>query len=194
MTFDATLFFWINGLAGKVPIIDSIMRLVVNDYFIPAIMALILFALWFSGRDRDQRERNQRTVFCALIAVGFACLIVELSNFFYDRLRPFEAYPGDVTLLFYQPTDPSFPANTAAIGFAFATGTWLGNRRVGWFLFLPALLLCFARVYVGVHYPLDALGGALIGIVMSFFALLVLRIGEPIPTLVLKGMRRLYLA
>lgn len=191
---DSTLFFWINGLAGKVPVIDSIVRFIANDYFIPLIMALTVLALWFSGRNPEERERNQRTVWCALIAAGFACLAVEICNLFFDRPRPFEMYPGAVQLLFYPPADPSFPSNMAAVTFGFAAGTWLGNRRVGWFLLIPALLVCFARVYVGVHFPLDILGGAVIGIGMGFFALLVLRIAEPIPTLILKLMRRLYLA
>ncbi len=191
---DKTLFFWINDLAGKVPIIDSFMRLVGNDYFILACMALVVFALWFSGRDPEHRERNQRAVWCALIGVGFACAIVSITNAFYDRPRPFDMYPGEVELLFYRPTDPSFPSNIAATAFAFASGIWLGNRRVGYFLLLPAFIVGFARVFIGVHYPFDILGAALAGITASLGALLVLRIFEPLPTWILKGMRRLYLA
>jgi undecaprenyl-diphosphatase len=103
-------------------------------------------------------------------------------------------YPGEVELLFYRPTDPSFPSNTAATAFAFASGIWLGNRKVGYFLLLPAFLVSFARVFIGVHYPFDILGAALVGIAASLGALLVLRIFEPLPTWILKGMRWLYLA
>ncbi len=191
---DATVFFWINGLAGKVPFIDGIMRVLASDYLIPLVFALAIFALWFSGRDPESRWTNQRAALCALIAMGFANIVIEISNVFYDRLRPFELYPDAVNLLFYRPTDPSLPANIAAIGFAFAMGTWLVNRRVGLFLLIPTLLLCFARVFVGVHYPLDIIAGAAIGIVVSFVALLVLWIGKPIPTLTLKLARKLYLA
>lgn len=191
---DKTLFFWINDLAGKVPIIDRFMRLVGNDYFILVCMALVVFAVWFSGRDPEHRERNQRAVWCALIGAGFACAIVAISTAFYDRPRPFEMYPGEVELLFYRPTDPSFPSNITATAFAFASGIWLGNRRVGYFLLLPALLVSFARVFIGVHYPFDIVGGALAGIAASLGALLVLRIFEPFPTWVLMGMRKLYLA
>ena len=193
-SIDKTLFFWINDLADKVPIIDSFMRLMGNDYFILVGMALVVFALWFTGRDPEHRERNQRAVWCALIGAGFACAIVAICNAFYDRLRPFDMYPGEVELLFYRPTDPSFPSNTAASAFAFASGIWLGNRRVGYLLLLPAFLASFARVFVGVHYPFDVLGGALIGIAASLGALLVLRIFEPLPTWILKAMRQLYLA
>jgi len=191
---DKTLFFWINDLAGEVSIVDRFMRLIGNDYFILAGMALVVFAMWFTGRNPEHRERNQRAVWYALIGVGFACAIVAICNAFYDRLRPFDMYPGDVELLFYRPTDPSFPSNTAATAFAFASGIWLGNRRVGYFLLLPAFLVSFARVFIGVHYPFDVLGGAIIGIAATLGALLVLRILEPFPTWVLNGMRRIYLA
>jgi undecaprenyl-diphosphatase len=125
--------------------------------------------------------------------VGFASAAVSLFNEFFDRLRPFEAF-DDVTLLFYQSTDPSFPSNVAAVGFAFAMGAWFGNRKAGYLLFLLAILWSFARVYCGVHYPLDIVGGAAIGILATLAALGFLRIIEPIPTWVLKGFRKLYLA
>jgi undecaprenyl-diphosphatase len=191
---DERLFFLINGLAGRSEALDWFMKLVVGEYFIPVAMVMVLLAMWFLGKDAQLRERSQRAVLCALTGVGFASAFVHVLNNFHDRLHPFEAFPGDVTLLFYQPTDPSFPANTAAVGFAFAMGTWFGNRKAGYLLFLLAILWSFARVYVGVHYPLDILGGAAIGILSSLAAFAVLRLVEPVPTWLLKGMRRIYLA
>jgi undecaprenyl-diphosphatase len=190
---DEKLFFLINGLAGKSGALDWLMELVVGEHFIPVAMVMVLVAMWFLGKDALRRERNQRTVLCSILAVGFASAAVALSNQFFDRLRPFEAL-GDVTLLFYPPTDPSFPANTAAVGFAFAVGAWFGNRKAGYILLVLAILWCFARVYCGVHYPLDIVGGAAIGILFSFAALGFLRLVEPLVTVFLKLARIHYLA
>ncbi len=188
------LFFLINGLAGKWEALDRFMKLVVGEHFIPVAMVMVLLAMWFLGKDAQARVRNQIAVWTALIGVGFANAVVEVFNRFFDRLRPFEVYPGAVTLLFYQPTDPSFPANTAAVGFAFAMGAWFGNRKASALLFLLAILWSFARVYCGVHFPLDILGGAAIGILSSFAAFGFLRIIRPVPTWILKGLRKFYLA
>ena len=191
---DETLFFWINGLADRVAAIDIIIRTLACDLFIPVVMILALIAVWFVGRDRAQRERNQRAVFCALAGMGFANLIVFVINAFHDRLRPFEAFPDRVNLIFYPPTDPSFPSNAAAAAFAMAIGVWLYNRKVGYVLLVPAVVIAFGRVYMGVHYPLDIVGGFLAAVVGVAIARLVLRIAEPVPTKVIMLMRKIYLA
>jgi len=195
---DERLFFFINGLAGRSEGVDWFMKLVVGEHFIPVAMVMVLLTMWFLGKDAQVRGRSQRAVWCALTGAGFASAIIQICNWFLNALRPFDIYgvypAGQVHLLFYQPTDPSFPSNTAAVGFGIAMGAWFGNRKAGYLLFLLAILWSFARVYVGVHFPLDILGGAAIGILSSFAALGVLRIAEPLPTWILKGMRRIYLA
>ena len=191
---DERLFFLINGLAERSAGFDEFMTILVGDYFIHLLLAMVLFALWFLGINAQVRERYQRTVFCTAAGVGFAAAVVKLMNLGLDRLRPFEAHPDTVNLLFYACTDPSFPSNSTAAAFAFATGAWFGNRKAGALLLLLAIVWSFARVYCGIHYPLDIIGGAAIGILVAFAAVWVLRLVEPLPTWVLKGMRRIHLA
>ena len=191
---DERLFFLINGLAERSAGFDQFMTILVGEYFIPLLMSMVLFALWFLGKDAQARERNQRTVFCTAAGVGFAAAVVKLMNLGLDRLRPFEAHPDTVNLLFYACTDPSFPSNSTAAAFAFATGAWFGNRKAGALLLFLAIVWSFTRVYCGIHYPLDIIGGAAIGILVAYAAVWVLRLVEPLPTLVLKGMRRIHLA
>jgi undecaprenyl-diphosphatase len=174
------------------------MRVVVNDYFIPVILSLALLGLWFEGESVIQREHHQRGVLCAAISLGITCGIVKLFNLFYFRPRPFQDMPnlvGAANNIFYLPHDSSFPSNAAAVVFAIATAVWLSNRKIGAFLYFLAFLMPFARVYAAVHYPLDVVGGAAIGILSSYFVFKVfLPLIEPGPTLLLKLLRKLYLA
>jgi undecaprenyl-diphosphatase len=192
MQADKAILLWLNGWVGRLPWLDAVVRLVVGDYLVPVLLALALLWLWFSGANATIRERNQRAVMTALMGLGLANLAVEALNQFLFRPRPFMDL--QVTLLFYRPTDSSFPANPAAIAFAVATGVWLWNRRVGTSLAVIGTLFALARMYAGVSYPLDGIGGAAIGTAASLVAIGLLRLSEPLPTLALRLGRAIYLA
>ena len=192
---DETVFFWINGLAGRVDWIDNVIRVLSCDVFIPLVMFGSLLIIWFAGRDPERRERNQRGVLCSLASMGLANLVVFLLNgILPDRLRPFEAFPGQVNLIFYPPTDPSFPSNAAAAAFALAIGMWVYNRKLGYILLIPALIISFGRIYVGVHYPMDIFGGFACAAAGTIIAVLAMKLCRPIIDWLLRFMRKLYLA
>ena len=192
MYFDFQLFRLINNLAGHNALLDGLVRLLVNEYFLTTIMSLILVIFWFEGQDRDQRERNQSAILRALIVLFIANVILKLCNLVYFRPRPFVGH--EVNLLFYQPTDSSFPSNPATVGFSVATAIWLYNRRPGALLLVLATLFGLARIYCGVHYPSDIIAGALLGALSAY---LVVRKGgfiDPVISLIIRTGRRLYLA
>jgi len=192
MSLDFQLFQLINNLAGRNDVRDGLMRLLVNDYFLTTTMSLILVTFWFEGRDQDRRERNQRAILRAVIALFIANIILKLCNLIYFRPRPFVGH--EVNLLFYRPTDSSFPSNPATVGFSIATAVWLYNRRLGVLLVILATLFDLSRIYCGVHYPSDVIAGALLG---ALSACLVIRKGgfiDPVISLIIRTGRRLYLA
>ena len=191
-SIDKEIVLWLNQWAGRYALVDKVERLIVSDYFIPVLAALLLMFAWFAGRNAGQRDAQQRAVLRALIAVGFANLTVLILNQHYFRERPFVEY--DLTLLFYPPTDSSLPANPAAVTFAMASGMWQGSRKLGAFLYGLAALWGLSRIFAGVFYPSDVVAGALIGVAISFLVALGLRLIEPLPTLVLRGARTLHLA
>lgn len=194
MHADETVFFWINSLAGRVAWIDNVIRILSCDVFITVLFIIALIAIWFAGSDIETRERNQRGVLCGLASMGIANLIIFILNaVLQDRPRPFEAFPDKVHLIFYPPTDPSFPSNSAAAAFALAIGVWIYNRKFGYILLIPASILAFGRVYMGVHYPLDIIGGFAVAIVATGIIFIVIKLGGPVIDFVLKLLRKLYL-
>ena len=192
LDWDAEVVLWLNQWAGRYEWLDAVEKLVVSDYFIPVGISLCILGMWFVGRDPQARDRNQRAVLRALLAIGFANLTVLILNQHYFRERPFLEH--ELTLLFYQPTDSSFPANPAAVAFAMAASMWQSSRKLGLIIYGLAVLWGASRVFAGVFYPTDIAAGALIGIVISHLVALALRFIEPAPTIVLGVWRRLHLA
>ena len=189
---DTASVVWLNAWAGHSERLDMLIRLLVSDYLVPVLLSLLLLGMWFGGRSRERRDRQQRSVFQAMAGMAFSNLATLIVNQFVFRPRPFVDHP--LAVLFYLPTDSSFPANPAVVGFALATGVWAGSRPLGAVAYLLAALWGFSRVYAGVAYPSDILGGAALGVVVTLAVGLVLRRIEPLPTLVLRLAQRLYLA
>jgi undecaprenyl-diphosphatase len=93
-----------------------------------------------------------------------------------DRTRPFVAYHQIHPL--YVVHSSSFPAGHAATAFAGATLlSYIAPRAAPIFVLLAAAI-GLSRVYVGVHYPTDVLGGAVIGIAVGIAAVFALRLAH----------------
>ena len=189
---DEALFLWINGWVGKFTPMDEVMKLIASDYLVPVTLALILFALWFAGTDVGTRERYQIGIVVAVFAVALANSSIEVLNNFYFRDRPFLNHEAE--LLFYRPTDSSFPANSAAAAFAIAGSVGIFQRRLAIVIASLAALYAFSRVYVGVHYPLDVVGGAVFGLVAVPIAVVLVRIIRPALLLSLRWLRLILVA
>ncbi|MFZ5917614.1 MAG: phosphatase PAP2 family protein [Chloroflexota bacterium] len=158
---DLWLFRLINGFAGHTPVVDGVMRLLVSDYLLPTIMVLTVAGLSLAGNTPTDRKPKQRIALQAGFSLLLANVLVKLCNLMYYRPRPFAVQ--EVNLLFYHPSDSSLPSNPAAVGFSLAVAVWLTHRRPGAALLTLAALWSLARVYCGVHYPLDIIVGAGLG-------------------------------
>jgi len=87
----------------------------------------------------------------------------------FNRTRPFLADPT-LTILIKAPTSVSFPSGHTTSSFASAVSFCLDpsqKRGLKILAIVAACLIAFSRLYVGVHYPTDVLGGIIIGVVSA---------------------------
>lgn len=189
---DKIVFTWINSGAGNISTLDSVMKIMASDYLVPSSFCLILLSMWFAGIDQFERQRYQMGLLVALISMVLASGMVMFANSVYFRDRPFVNM--DVILLFYEPTDSSFPANSAAVSFALATAIWSVKQKIGWVMFGVAALYGAARIFCGVHYPIDIIGGGGIGIGAVCVLHWSRKLFEPLLMTVIRMARVFYLA
>lgn len=194
---------WMTGFVGKVPALDHVMSLLVNDFFLMALICLIMLGLWLGHPDPARREHLQKAVMNAAVAIGISTLIVRVINVHHFWPRPFlvddqavrESATRAAEIVFYLPHDPTFPSNAATIAFAAATSVWFGNRKAGAVLYVLAFLWTFARFYAGIHFFVDLATGAAIGIATAYLISKVfMPRTEPVPSLGLRLARWLYIA
>ncbi len=93
------------------------------------------------------------------------------------RERPPLVYPEPAPLV-HVPHSGSFPSGHASIAFACATVFAWASPRLARPAFVLAAAIAWSRVYVGVHWPLDVLGGAVLGVLVAT-ALLMLAASPP---------------
>jgi undecaprenyl-diphosphatase len=101
-----------------------------------------------------------------LIAVALADWSAMGLKALFDRERPPLRY-AEPDPLVRTPHDGSFPSGHAATSFAAATILSFAFPRLAPLLFVLAAAVAWSRVYVGVHYPLDVLGGAVLGLLVA---------------------------
>ncbi len=142
-------FFWLNvtDISTWIPLIVSLIVFIFYSYPLkPGLQVLGLFSLLL------------------LLTLG----LTDITKSFFERLRP----NNDVEI------EPLIRVLTDASGFSFFSGhasssfamtslaiiLFKKNNRWVWFLLFWPILFAYSRIYVGVHYPIDVLVGALIGV------------------------------
>lgn len=155
LELDTRLFVLLNR-EWTSPFLDVVMPYLTDfDHWRLPLIVVLLFAL-----ARGKTEARVGILF-AILAVALTDQVCSSAvKPLFERPRPFRALE-DVRQL-VGAHDFSFPSSHAAN--TFAAGVFLALRfaRFRWILVLPTLV-AYSRVYVGVHYPLDVLAGALLG-------------------------------
>ncbi|MGP4002644.1 phosphatase PAP2 family protein [Streptomyces sp. 8N706] len=159
---DVTLLYDINGLAVDAPgWFDRVMEWT-GEYGIMAAMLSLVAWCWWSVRRRPEAPTAVAALVWAPLAAGIALLINIPIRGFVERPRPFRDHRG-LEVLVGGKTDFSFVSDHATMAMAIGAGLFVADRKFGLAGIGLALLEGFCRVYMGVHYPTDVVGGFALG-------------------------------
>ncbi|WP_303007632.1 phosphatase PAP2 family protein [uncultured Dialister sp.] len=154
--FDIGVLYLIQD-SLRSPILTSFLEFMTdlgNNGYVWIALAVLLMTI------RKCRKAGLTTMLALVINVILANGILK---HLVQRPRPFDTYP-DLQPLIHEPTDWSFPSGHSSASFAAAFVLYhYMPKKFSIPALILATLIAFSRLYLGVHYPSDVIGGAAIG-------------------------------
>lgn len=156
------LFFFVFGLSNKNSFLDTVM--VFGAKFVIYLTLILIFLLAIGGGIKEKKS-----LIVVLISLPVAIIFIKFIHLFYLEPRPFISQ--NITPLIIHAQDASFPSRHATIMTAIVfVYLYYKSKWAPLILFL-AFWVGLSRIYVGVHYPLDILGGIVIGLLAAFISI-----------------------
>jgi undecaprenyl-diphosphatase len=170
MDLDTRIFYAIDHFACGTPWLHAVVSGYAN--YGTVLFALLMLAAWWIARSAGDPRRMVAALWVPLGVLAALAINQPIADTV-GEVRPCNALHEIVVL--HCNTDAGFPSDHAVMAGAATIGLWLVHRRLGEIAAVAALLMGFARVYVGAHYPQDILGGYALGALVGFGGYLIAR-------------------
>lgn len=171
--FDAAILGYVNGFARHSEAFDLFVREISSSSLWKG--GLLVAALWWSWFRADPRDAQVRAKIVAALVAFLGGLLVGriLALTLPFRLRPIFDPSVPFVLPYGVPLPAlqywsAFPSDHASAFFALATALCFISRGLGVAAFAyVAVMIALPRIYLGLHYPTDVLGGMVVGILVA---------------------------
>lgn len=156
---DLRLLNYINGPVS--PTADNNWRFVTNaSFYVDGAVPVGLVLAGIIDQDEATRIKGYDAAASILIAGGAETVLKDITK----RERPFITHPG-LIISKVKETGYSFPSGHSSLAFAATTSLSIAIPK--WYVIVPSYAYAgavgYSRLYLGVHYPSDVLGGAVVG-------------------------------
>jgi undecaprenyl-diphosphatase len=185
---DLELLYTVNGWARSAPHwLDSAVAWTGEYGILLGLLGLVVIG-WLTARRRPDAPAAVAGVLWVPLAVALAELVNLPIAAIVDRPRPFVSHPDLDVLIAGGSGTHSFVSDHAVLAMGVAVALFLVNRKLGAIAGVLALLQGFCRVFMGVHYPTDVLGGYALAVAVALlFAPLAMVVLVPLCHAVARG-------
>ncbi|WP_243526792.1 undecaprenyl-diphosphatase [Bacillus pseudomycoides] len=159
--FNIDAFRWINDLGKQYSSLNPIMVFVAEYMLYALVLGVLIY--WFT-----RNNKNRMMIIQGGLAFIVAEIIGKIVGQFHSHYQPFAVLPK-VNQLVEHEIDNSFPSDHTILFFSICFSIWLVRKKEGWLWLMLAFCVAISRIWVGVHYPIDVVTGALVGIISALF-------------------------
>ncbi|MBN1301484.1 MAG: phosphatase PAP2 family protein [Melioribacteraceae bacterium] len=161
-SIDVSLFHFLNDTISN-RLFDKFF-LIITDVKNWYIAYIILWFICFFKGGRIGKIASLSSIVLIALSDQFSSALLKNTI---QRIRPCHVL-DNVNLLVSCKNSYSFPSSHAVNNFAIAVFFSRIFPKYKWILLITATLVAISRPYIGIHYPSDAIGGAIIGSVIGY--------------------------
>ncbi|ERI11613.1 undecaprenyl-diphosphatase [Aneurinibacillus aneurinilyticus] len=159
--FNIDAFRLINDLGKQYPYLNPAI-VFLADYML-YFLCLSIVVYWFT-----RTNQSRMMVIQAVLAFIFAEILGRIAGQFHSHYQPFAVLPH-VNKLIEHDIDNSFPSDHTILFFSVCISFWLVRKKEKWLWFALPFCVAVSRIWVGVHYPIDVVTGAFLGVISALF-------------------------
>jgi len=156
---NETIFFFFYNLSHQSAFFDKVIIFFADTFPYIVILLAVIYLFFY--------KKDWRDFFVIFISSAFAWFLAYIFKILIHTPRPFDIF-SNVSSLFSE-TGYAFPSGHATFFMALAFALFFNHKKVSYIFILFALLIGIARIIAGVHFPIDILGGFILGFTIAFF-------------------------
>lgn len=154
---NETIFNFFYSFAHQSSVMDTAIRFAAEWYGYIILVALFVYLF----EHKDNPKKGVRDLFVVGVAAVSAWFIAHFFKDVFQTLRPFAADMSVMPLI--TESGYAFPSGHATFFMALASSLWFYHKRLAVFFGVSAVLIGLARIAAGIHWPVDILGGLILG-------------------------------
>jgi len=172
MMLNDKIFFFLYNFSHKSIFFDKVVIFIADTFPYILVLTAILFLFFHKDNINSnfpirEFKRRMKEIFLVFFSGGLAWILSQVLKVSFQTQRPFIEFSQVSSLI--PETGFAFPSSHATFFMALAFSLFFSHKKIGYVFMIFALLIGLARIIVGVHFPIDILGGFVLGIGTAYF-------------------------